>query len=60
MRAEALAGDSGTPWIWLGNHNHAKGSTAWFVVDPSERCITRGLPGSMMPVIHDNSYRIVQ
>jgi len=103
MRTEALAGDTGvaTPWIWLDSHDHAKGSTAWFVVDPTdgkippltpegrarstrraarteairtneapadsytdrgfhERCITRGLPGSMMPVIHDNSYRIVQ
>ena len=25
-----------------------------------DRCITRGLPGSMMPVIYGNSYRIVQ
>ena len=25
-----------------------------------DRCITRGLPGSMMPAIHGNSYRIVQ
>jgi hypothetical protein len=25
-----------------------------------ERCITRGLPGSMMPAIYGNSYRIVQ
>src|SRR5204862_8101617 len=24
------------------------------------RCITRGLPGSMMPAIYGNSYRIVQ
>jgi hypothetical protein len=101
MRTEYLAGDTGTPWIWLDSHDHSKGSTAWFVVDPTdgkippltpegrarsarqaaradairtngapadsytdrgfhERCITRGLPGSMMPVIHDNSYRIVQ
>jgi len=102
MRTEYLAADfPATPWIWLDSHNHAKGSTAWFVVDPRdgkippltpegrarsarqaaraeairtnealadsytdrgfhERCITRGLPGSMMPVIHDNSYRIVQ
>ena len=25
-----------------------------------ERCITRGLPGAMMPYIHANSYQIVQ
>ena len=25
-----------------------------------DRCISRGLPGSMMPVIYGNSYRIVQ
>lgn len=25
-----------------------------------DRCITRGMPGSMMPVIYGNSYRIVQ
>src|SRR6185295_16316175 len=25
-----------------------------------DRCITRGLPGSMMPVIYGNSYDIVQ
>jgi len=102
MRTDALAGDlAAAAWIWLDSHDHAKGSTAWFVVDPTdgkippltpdgrarsarqaaraeairtngapadsytdrgfhERCITRGLPGSMMPVIHDNSYRIVQ
>jgi hypothetical protein len=36
MRTEALAGDTGTPWIWLDSHNHAKGSTAWFVVDPRD------------------------
>src|SRR6185436_14981829 len=25
-----------------------------------DRCITRGMPGSMMPVIYGNSYQIVQ
>ena len=25
-----------------------------------DRCITRGLPGSMMPVIYGNAYEIVQ
>jgi hypothetical protein len=99
-RAEQLAGEiGGTRWIWLDSLDHAKGSVAWFVVDPPDgkippmtpegqaragaraaarrasgrgpadgpedrslydRCITRGLPGSMMPAIYGNSYRIVQ
>ena len=99
-RAEELAGEiGGTRWIWLDSLDHAKGSMAWFVVDPPDgkippvtadgqrrlsaraaarresgrgpadsyedrslydRCITRGLPGSMMPVVYGNSYQIVQ
>jgi hypothetical protein len=99
-RTEQLAGDiGGTRWIWLDSHNHAKGSMAWFVVDPADgkippltaeararqaaraearkksgrgpadsytdrslydRCISRGVPGSMMPAIYGNSYQIVQ
>jgi hypothetical protein len=99
-RTEQLAGDiGGTRWIWLDSHNHAKGSMAWFVVDPPDgkipsltpeararqgaraearkrsgrgpadsytdrslydRCISRGVPGSMMPAIYGNSYDIVQ
>jgi len=99
-RKEQLAGDiGGTRWIWLDSHDHAKGSTAWFVVDPPDgkippltaegrarqtaragarrasgrgpadsytdrslfdRCISRGVPGSMMPAIYGNSYGIVQ
>src|SRR5262245_5279148 len=99
-RAEQLAGEiGGTRWIWLDSLDHAKGSMAWFVVDPPDgkippitadgqrrlsaraaarqssgrgsadsyedrslydRCITRGLPGSMMPAVYGNSYQIVQ
>jgi hypothetical protein len=99
-RAEELAGEiGGTRWIWLDSLDHAKGSMAWFVVDPPDgrippvtpdgqrrlstraaarqssgrgpadsyedrslydRCITRGLPGSMMPAVYGNSYQIVQ
>jgi hypothetical protein len=99
-RTEQLAGEiGGTRWIWLDSFDHAKGSVAWFVVDPPDgkvppmtpegrarlaaraaarqatgrgpadgpedrslydRCITRGLPGSMMPAIYGDSYRIVQ
>ena len=36
-RTEQLAGDiGGTRWIWLDSHDHAKGSAAWFVVDPPD------------------------
>jgi len=99
-RADQLAGEiGGTRWTWLDSHNHAKGSMAWFVVDPPDgkippltpegrarqaaraearkksgrgpadsytdrslfdRCISRGVPGSMMPAIYGNSYQIVQ
>ena len=99
-RTEQLAGEiGGTRWIWLDSHDHAKGSMAWFVVDPPDgrippltpegrarqaaraearkksgrgpadsytdrslydRCISRGVPGSMMPAIYGNSYQIVQ
>ncbi len=99
-RTQQLAGEiGGTRWIWLDSHDHAKGSVAWFVVDPPDgrippltaegqarqaaraaarkasgrgpadsytdrslfdRCITRSVPGSMMPAIYGNSYDIVQ
>jgi len=99
-RTDQLAGEiGGTRWIWLDSHDHAKGSAAWFVVDPPDgrippltpegrarqaaraearkrsgrgpadsytdrslydRCISRGVPGSMMPAIYGNSYQIVQ
>jgi hypothetical protein len=99
-RTEQLAGEiGGTRWIWLDSHDHAKGSAAWFVVDPPDgkippltaegrarqaaraearktsgrgtadsytdrslfdRCISRSVPGSMMPAIYGNSYQIVQ
>ena len=36
-RAEQLAGEvGGTRWIWLDSFDHAKGSVAWFVVDPPD------------------------
>ena len=99
-RSQELAGEiGGTRWIWLDSFDHARGSSAWFVVDPPDgkippgtpeaqrraaaraearrangrgpadswedrslydRCITRGLPGSMMPAVYGNSYQIVQ
>jgi hypothetical protein len=36
------------------------GSASWEDRTLYDRCITRGLPGSMMPAIYGNSYRIVQ
>src|SRR5207245_6566769 len=36
------------------------GSDSWEDRSLYDRCITRGLPGSMMPAIYGNSYRIVQ
>jgi hypothetical protein len=33
---------------------------SWTDLTLYDRCITRGLPGSMMPVIYGNSYQIVQ
>ena len=39
---------------WLGPFEGLEDFTLW------DRCITRGLPGAMMPYIHGNSYQIVQ
>jgi hypothetical protein len=36
------------------------GADSWLDRSLYDRCITRGLPGSMMPAIYGNSYRIVQ
>jgi hypothetical protein len=36
------------------------GADSWTDRSLYDRCITRGLPGSMMPAIYGNSYRIVQ
>jgi hypothetical protein len=104
-QARAIAGGIGGaetgagPTHWY-DHLDAKGSRAWFIVDPADgsvppmtpraqqrevvmaaihnarqgegvadswedrslydRCITRGIPGSMMPVIYGNAYQILQ
>jgi hypothetical protein len=34
--------------------------SSWLDMTLYDRCITRGLPGSMMPAIYGNSYQIVQ
>jgi len=34
--------------------------SSWLELTLYDRCITRGLPGSMMPAIYGNSYQIVQ
>jgi len=36
------------------------GSDSWEDRSLYDRCITRGLPGSMMPAIYGNSYQIIQ
>jgi len=36
------------------------GSASWEDRSLYDRCITRGLPGSMMPAIYGNSYKIMQ
>jgi hypothetical protein len=36
------------------------GSASWEDRTLYDRCITRGLPGSMMPAIYGNSYKIIQ
>ena len=43
-----------TPIVYDG------GSDSWEDRTLYDRCITRGLPGSMMPAIYGNSYQIVQ
>jgi hypothetical protein len=98
---DPIAGNLGGAPAFYDRFEVAKGSRAWFVIDPADgripamsadgqkasaaraaaraaarkgrgpadsytdrslydRCITRGLPGSMMPVNYGNSYRIVQ
>jgi hypothetical protein len=37
-----------------------RGADSWEDRSLYDRCITRGLPGSMMPAIYGNSYQIVQ
>jgi hypothetical protein len=41
------------------NNGHGP-ADSWLDRSLYDRCITRGLPGSMMPVIYGNSYQIVQ
>jgi hypothetical protein len=55
------AGRARTSAIAAANAAARRGSVdSWVERGLYERCITRGLPGSMMPAIYGNSYRIVQ
>jgi hypothetical protein len=45
----------------LNNARNGEGrADSWLDRSLYDRCITRGLPGSMMPVIYGNAYEIVQ
>ena len=48
-------------WAALHNARNAEGrADSWLDRSLYDRCITRGLPGSMMPAIYGNSYEITQ
>jgi hypothetical protein len=48
-------------WAALHNARNGEGvADSWLDRSLYDRCITRGLPGSMMPAIYGNSYEIVQ
>jgi hypothetical protein len=43
----------------IGTVNRTEFST-WEQLSPWDRCITRGLPGSMLPTFYNNNYQILQ
>ena len=43
----------------IGSVNRADFST-WKELSPWDRCITRGIPGSMLPTLYNNNYQILQ
>jgi hypothetical protein len=48
-------------WAALHNARNGEGrADSWLDRSLYDRCITRGLPGSMMPAIYGNSYEITQ
>ena len=48
-------------WAALHNARNGEGlANSWLDRSLYDRCITRGLPGSMMPAIYGNSYEITQ
>jgi hypothetical protein len=48
-------------WAALHNARNGEGrADSWLDRSLYDRCITRGLPGSMMPAIYGNAYEIVQ
>jgi hypothetical protein len=48
-------------WAALHNARNGEGrADSWVDRSLYDRCITRGLPGSMMPAIYGNSYEITQ
>jgi hypothetical protein len=43
----------------IGSVNRANFST-WEELSPWDRCITRGIPGAMLPTLYNNNYQILQ
>jgi hypothetical protein len=59
MTPQALKRESG--YAALNDARNGEGrADSWLDRSLYDRCITRGLPGSMMPAIYGNSYQIVQ
>jgi hypothetical protein len=57
-RVPALTPDAQTRRI-IGTTNRAEFYT-WEDLSPWDRCITRGVPGSMLPTFYNNNYLILQ
>jgi hypothetical protein len=59
MTAQGLKREAA--WAALHNARNGEGvANSWLDRSLYDRCITRGLPGSMMPAIYGNSYEITQ
>ena len=59
MTAQGLKREAA--WAALHNARDGEGvANSWLDRSLYDRCITRGLPGSMMPAIYGNSYEITQ
>jgi hypothetical protein len=59
MTAQGLKREA--EWAALHNARNGEGrADSWLDRSLYDRCITRGLPGSMMPAIYGNSYEITQ
>jgi hypothetical protein len=59
MTAQALKREAAAAALNDARNGEGR-ADSWLDRSLYDRCITRGLPGSMMPVIYGNSYQIVQ